>query len=78
MRRLTIIVCGFGLISASVGCHHTAGRCDCVQPISPCYKYGLNAPEGAVFKATHVEVLPSAEPAPPPAKEKISLPRGDL
>ena len=58
MRRLFVLLAGVGLMSASVGCCHVAGKCDCAPPVQPCCIYGLYPP------AFGMPVLP---PTPVPA-----------
>ena len=56
MRRLFILLAGVGLISASAGCCHVGGKCDCAPPVQPCCIYGLYPP------AFGMPVLPPTAP----------------
>jgi hypothetical protein len=87
MRRLFVLLAGAGLMSASAGCYHVSGKCDCAPPVQPCCIYGLYPP------AFGLPVMPPTPPAPtatqagaevpaspadattPPMKEQIGLPR---
>ena len=36
MRRMILLGLGLGMFGAAVGCHHTAGICDCEGPRQNC------------------------------------------
>lgn len=52
MRRLLSSLTALGLLSAVIGCEHTAGCCDCVGPGDPCC-YAANTPGNHVVPVGH-------------------------
>ena len=56
MRRLFVLLAGVVSMSASMGCCHVAGKCDCTPPVQPCCIYGLYPP------AFGLPVLPPSSP----------------
>lgn len=74
--RVRNFVAGFGLLIGAVGCHHTAGFCDCNPPITPCCMYGLHpaadysivVPAIAAGDAKPTAPAPKPTTPPPPAK----------
>jgi hypothetical protein len=86
--RLNKLLAGFGLICSAVGCHHTAGFCDCNPTIQPCAIYGMYPAVG--YNQVPVVAVPvkqasdtqpaeqtpaSTVPATAPASEKLDLPK---
>ena len=70
--RARNIVAGLGLLVSAIGCHHTAGFCDCNPPITPCCKYGLHpTADYSVVTASEVK---STAPAPKPAEKSNAAP----
>lgn len=63
MRRIAIILAGFGIISTGLACQHTAGVCDCSPITPPCMKYGLYTPEAPTMVEAPVPMPPAAAPA---------------
>jgi hypothetical protein len=86
MRRLFVLLAGFGLMSVSAGCCH-CGICDCTPPVQPCCIYGLyppafgmpvlppSGPITTTATQAGAEVPADSTPATPPMKESIGLPR---
>lgn len=63
--RVRNIVAGLGLLCGAVGCHHTAGFCDCSPPITPCCIYGLHpAADYSVVNAVATTESKPTAPAP--------------
>jgi hypothetical protein len=67
MRRLLGCLLGAGLLTAALGCHHTAGRCDCIDDV---YHQPYGTPMAPPSPA-HVR------PVMPPAGEKLLPPTPD-
>ena len=89
--RANKLIAGLGLLCGAVGCHHTAGFCDCMPNVQPCAIYGMYPAVGynqvpvvamtdanpAVTTETPKAERPAAAtiPATDPVKEKIDLPK---
>ena len=84
--RVSMIVTSLGLLCGTVGCHHTAGFCDCLPNIQPCAKYGMYPAYGyhqaaivttvdtksaEQMKKTSAESIQAAEPV----RERLDLPK---
>ena len=57
MRRLLVKVSTLGVLLAVMGCHHTAGVCDCDPGWSPC----IYPPYGGTHIVTHATAAPAAQ-----------------
>ena len=66
MRRLWTGFLGLMLVGALVGCHHTAGVCDC----------GYDGGHGAIADVHAVPVGPDGAMMPPPEAIQV-MPRGE-
>jgi hypothetical protein len=79
MRRTFVLLAGLGLMSLALGCHHTAGMCDCEGPGNPCVYGGCGIGHGPGPIAAPAPTLrpePIKElPKPVPAPEKIGEPK---
>jgi hypothetical protein len=86
--RLNKILAGLSLICGAVGCHHTAGFCDCNPPVQPCALYGMYPATGynqvpvvatevkQASETQHAGQMPaSTVPAAAPGAEKLDLPK---
>jgi hypothetical protein len=74
--RLFAAVASLGLLSAIVGCHHTAGCCDCDQEgygCTSCCGYGGHS--GIGHGGDHViSSMPIGAPVAPPVAPPITKP----
>jgi hypothetical protein len=72
MRRLYPLVAGVALLGAALGCHHTAGYCDCTRDCDPCYTYGRMHGDSGMLGGAAVNVAPAdnAHPAPKPENKQ--------
>jgi hypothetical protein len=71
--RLFAAVASLGLLSALVGCHHTAGCCDCENEgygccYGSCGHYGGGPGDGHVISSVAIGAPVTAQAAPPIAK----------
>lgn len=85
--RKSMIVTALGLLCGTVGCHHTAGFCDCMPNIQPCAKYGMYPAYGyhqanivTTVDSTPVDGMKKTSAdsiqASEPVKERLDLPQG--
>ncbi len=67
MRRVITSLAALGLLGAVLGCHHTAGMCDCDLYHDPCAGYGPGYGEVAAAPlpgGAAIAPLPAAAPLP--------------
>ncbi len=66
MRRIWVLLASVGTLSMTLGCHHTAGVCDCEAPCNPCWV--------GQHHAAPPPVVTSAVPAPTdPGSESLRV-----